>query len=134
MSEEVLKMLENEFKDQEFVNEFDETFLKWIKVKGLRLSTEEKETIAFYGANFDLDLNDENKVRELVLDHRKDKEELKKQLKEEEKFNKELSRLAGEDLGNYCNEVGFYNYELIYDGINYMGAKEYARYWYNTRF
>ena len=134
LSKAMLKELENEFKDTIGLETVSEAFVSEIKVKGLRLSQDEKELLALSYLNDGLDLNNETDKKELVLFNRKIEEDIKKEEKAIKQFEKTLSRLVGEDMDGYVHDSDYYEYEVIVDGINYCGAVEYAKYWYRTRF
>lgn len=109
-------------------------FIDGITLKGYRLSKSEKESIAFHYLNDNLDLNNYAEVEKIVLFDRKLANELKEEEKKIKQFEKTLGRLADENMEGYVHESDYYEYGVIIDGINYLGAVEYAKYWYRTRF
>ena len=136
LEESIRKELEAEFGGMNLVSveDIDDDFISGIKLKGYRLSREEKETLAFQAVNFDLDLSDEIAVAEVVEFDRESHREFVEAEKKIKQFEKTLGRLCDEDMTGYVHGSGYYTYETISEGIEYMGAVEYAKYWFRTRF
>ena len=136
ISEAMKKELKAEFDSMNLitVEDIEEDFIQGIKLSGYRLSREEKETIAFQAVNFDLDVADENAVADVVEFERKCQREFVAEQKAIKQFEKTLGRLSDEDLTGYVHGSDYYTYETIVEGIEYMGAVKYAKFWFRTRF
>ena len=111
-------------------DEFDVESRK-ITVKGYRLSKDEKDSLCFY-IFMGMIENTQSGKEKMLLFERKTARELAEQEKQEKIFLKELKRLHGESA-NSIWDYGYDNACDILDGIEYMGAKAYAKYWFNTR-
>ena len=105
-----------------------------IKVPGMRISMEEKHTLFFHKMEWGAHIEDSDVAEDIILNDRRMEEECKKAQEEIECFEKELSKLSGEDQTGYVDDAFFYEYETIREGIDYLGAKDYAEYWFRTRF
>ena len=134
ISETMRKELENEFKGLKTVETLSPSFIKGIKVKGYRLSQSEKETLAFHYLNYGLDLNNTVECSEIIETDREIERDIKETEKKVKQFEKTLSRLNDEDMTGYVHDNDYYEVEVILEGIDYMGASEYAKYWFRTRF
>ena len=125
----------------------DECYTKWgisveeankqtqaIRVPGMRLSMEEKHTLFYHKMEWGAHIEDEDVAMDIVLNDRRMEEECKKAQEKIDCFEKELTRLSGEDQTGCVSDAPFYEYETICEGIEYLGAKEYADFWFRTRF
>ena len=136
LNETIKKELEAEISSMNLtsVEDIDKSFIQGIKLSGYRLSREEKEGLAFEAVNFGLDLNNYDAVVKSIEFSRKlrrEEQELEAKIKQ---FEKTLGRLCDEDMTGYVHTEDYYEFEVICDGIEYMGASEYAKYWFRTRF
>lgn len=125
----------------------DECYTKWgisveeankqtqaIRVPGMRLSMEEKHSLFYHKMELGADIENKIVAQGIVLWERELEEEFQEWDKQDAEFEKELTRLSGEDQTGYVKDAPMEEYELLREGIEYCGAKDYADYWFRTRF
>lgn len=106
-----------------------------IRLTGYRLSQEEKSLLFWYKMELNKDINNPEVAKKIVDFDRKQKEETRKMEKKITDFENQLSKLTGDDeTGIVSNLWGCYDYEAIYEEIEYSGAKSAAEWYYRTRY